>query len=88
MPKALLEALACGLLCVGTDVEGINEVIKDGDNGILAEGIDAKALCKAMIMIQNEDVQKKILENIDNEQKINSLETIVDKEWQKILEIM
>lgn len=88
MPKALLEALACGLLCVGTDVEGINEVIKDGDNGILAEGIDAKALCKAMIMIQNEDVQKKILENIDNEQKINSLETILDKEWQKILEIM
>lgn len=35
MPKTLLEAMACGMPCVGTNVPGINEVIQDGNNGIL-----------------------------------------------------
>jgi glycosyltransferase involved in cell wall biosynthesis len=34
-PKALLEAMACAMPCIGTDVQGINEVIVDGKNGIL-----------------------------------------------------
>src|SRR3972149_402807 len=38
MPKALIEAMACGLVCIGTDVEGINEIIRDGENGFLAGG--------------------------------------------------
>lgn len=36
MPKALLEAMACGCVCVGADVPGVNEVITDGVNGLLA----------------------------------------------------
>jgi len=36
-PKSLLEAMACGLLCIGTNVEGIREVIKDNDNGLLCD---------------------------------------------------
>ena len=36
MPKALLEAMACGCLCLGADVPGVNEVIEDGVNGFLA----------------------------------------------------
>jgi glycosyltransferase involved in cell wall biosynthesis len=34
-PKALLEAMSCALPCIGTDVEGIREVIQDGKNGLL-----------------------------------------------------
>lgn len=48
MPKTLLEAMACGVVCVGTDVDGINEVIQDGVDGFLAQGVDAEAICAAL----------------------------------------
>lgn len=36
-PKSLLEAMACGLACIGTDVSGIKECIKHGWNGVLID---------------------------------------------------
>jgi L-malate glycosyltransferase len=35
MPNALLEAMACGCCCIGSDAGGIPEVIVHGDNGFL-----------------------------------------------------
>lgn len=35
LPKTLLEAMSTGISCIGTDVEGIREVIKHEENGIL-----------------------------------------------------
>ncbi|MCL4235825.1 MAG: glycosyltransferase, partial [Deltaproteobacteria bacterium] len=34
-PKALIEAMACGLACAGADVEGIREVLTDDETGLL-----------------------------------------------------
>jgi glycosyltransferase involved in cell wall biosynthesis len=48
MPKSLLEAMACGLVCIGTDVEGINQIIEDGVNGYLAKGTGPQALTEAI----------------------------------------
>jgi glycosyltransferase involved in cell wall biosynthesis len=35
-PKALIEAMSCGCVCVGTDVEGIRDVLAHGVTGLLA----------------------------------------------------
>lgn len=45
-PKALLEAMACGLVCVGTPVEGIRDIIIHGQNGYLSAGINGDELRK------------------------------------------
>lgn len=36
-PKVLLEAMSCGLPCIGTNVEGIASLIKDGETGLLCD---------------------------------------------------
>ena len=36
-PKALIEAMSCGLPCIGSNVEGIRGVIVDGETGVLCE---------------------------------------------------
>ncbi len=46
--SALLEALAAGLPAVATDVTGIREVLRTGENGLLVPSGDAEALARAM----------------------------------------
>lgn len=84
MPKALLEAMACGLICVGTNVEGINEVIKDEYNGVIANEINADSISRAVIKALNIEIQKKIYRNLDKEIQNHSLRMIVEKEWEVI----
>ena len=48
MPKALLEAMACGLVCIGNNASGINEVIDDGVTGYLSAGPSAGELAEAI----------------------------------------
>ena len=55
MPKSLIEAMACGLVCIGTDVQGINEIIQHGVNGYLSRGTDAKSLYQTIEEAMNSD---------------------------------
>src|SRR5215471_4775206 len=48
LPKALLEAAACGLPIVTTDAVGCREVVQYGDNGLLVPVGDAQALADAL----------------------------------------
>ncbi|MGB2661348.1 MAG: glycosyltransferase family 4 protein [Candidatus Omnitrophota bacterium] len=47
MPNAVLEAMACGLPCMVTDVEGNNELVREGENGLLVPPKDPLALAAA-----------------------------------------
>ena len=47
----LLEAMACKVLCVGTRVGGVPEVIRDGIDGLLVEYKDARSLARSMIKL-------------------------------------
>lgn len=48
IPKALLEAAACGKPIVTTDAPGCREVVVSGENGLLIPPRDAVALAKAL----------------------------------------
>lgn len=49
MPKALIEGMACGCLCIGTNVTGINEIILDGKTGLLAKDTTDKEIEKVIL---------------------------------------
>ena len=48
LPKALLEAAACGLPLIATDIPGCRPVVHDGENGILVPVRDAASLASAI----------------------------------------
>jgi len=51
LPLTLLEALAHGKPVVATNIDGISEVIKNGENGILVNKESPKELAKAMLRV-------------------------------------
>lgn len=48
LPMAVLEAAACALPAVATNVPGTGEAIMDGETGLLAPAADASALARSM----------------------------------------
>lgn len=90
MPKALIEGMACGAICIGTNVSGINEVIK-GDVGILADDISVESLSnafdKAFGLSSEEEVavKKKGSKYIDDN---FTLKSVVEKEETIFRELM
>lgn len=54
LPKTLIEAAACGLPMITTDVPGCREVVRDGIDGLLVPARDAAALAAAIARLQDD----------------------------------
>jgi glycosyltransferase involved in cell wall biosynthesis len=48
LPKALLEAAACGRPMIATDVPGCREIVREDETGLLVPAKDATALADAI----------------------------------------
>jgi len=80
-PKSLLEAMSCGLSCIGADVQGINEIIKHKENGYLC-GTSAESIKNAITdLLTDKSLQRKISYNARKTiLEVFSLEKVLYKE--------
>ncbi|HEX5131366.1 MAG TPA: glycosyltransferase family 4 protein [Candidatus Krumholzibacteria bacterium] len=61
MPRALLEAAACGRPLVATDVPGCRDLVRPGDNGLLVPLHDAAALAGALVRLaEDHDLRRRM----------------------------
>jgi glycosyltransferase involved in cell wall biosynthesis len=61
MPGTLMEAMATGVPVVGTDVGGTNELVVDGESGLLVPAYDPPALARALArLLDDPDLRARI----------------------------
>jgi glycosyltransferase involved in cell wall biosynthesis len=59
MPNALLEAMACGIPCIGSDIPGIRDVLEDSEYGLLVPAGDQEKLAQAIQYYLQEPIKAK-----------------------------
>ena len=80
-PKALIEAMASGCACIATKVNGNEELIDEGVNGLLAEPKNSLSLVVAIQnILDDSDLRFKLGENAVKSAKEFSLEKTLHKE--------
>ena len=62
-PKTLLEAMACGCAVIGTDVSGINTVIKNNINGLLVPKNHLSIRCSINMLMNSRNLRLFLSEN-------------------------
>ncbi|MGD1991909.1 MAG: glycosyltransferase family 4 protein [Anaerolineae bacterium] len=61
MPNTVLEAMACGLPIIASDVQGSDELVEPGKNGYLVPVRDAKAMAQAiLLLVENEHERRRM----------------------------
>jgi glycosyltransferase involved in cell wall biosynthesis len=78
MPNALLEAMGYGLPVIATGVQGVDEIIRDGENGILIPLDNPKAVADAILRLLNNPeerrrIGKAALETIEKEYTLDKM---------------
>ena len=54
IPNVMVEAMACGVPVVGTDVSGLPELVVSGENGILVPPEDPESVAEALARLYRE----------------------------------
>ena len=85
LSNALLEAMMLELACVSTECAGSDEVIVNGENGLLVPVGDENALEKAIVsLIENESLRDKISANGKKSVEKFKTENIINL-WAKVI---
>jgi len=63
MPISLIEAMATSLPVVGTDVDGIRDVVRNGENGFVVPLDDTKELEKKLLTLLSDETLRKAMGN-------------------------
>ncbi len=88
LPMVMLEAGACGLPAVATDVPGTREVIADGKNGWLAPAGDPQALAAAMARLIRAPIEERRAMGERARQRVADrfrLDNVLDR-WERLYE--
>lgn len=88
-PKALLEAMSCGLPCIGSDVEGIQQEIRHGGNGYLCR-TSPESIADAIETVLNDDALQVELGRRARQYVVENyaLETILQKELEVLKDVL
>ena len=89
LPKTLLEAMSCGCACIGTDVEGIREVLSNGVTGVLCT-TDESSIMESIDSVFNDDslrvkLGKAASSTIDKTYSLNKVLELEKQVYQKVL---
>jgi glycosyltransferase involved in cell wall biosynthesis len=61
IPVAIMEAMACGLPVVATNITGIPELVLDGKTGILVESKDVNGMARALLSLyENPELRREM----------------------------
>jgi glycosyltransferase involved in cell wall biosynthesis len=88
LPMVLLEAGACGVPAVATDVPGTREVVSDGVNGFLGEAGDPYSMGDAMTRLMSIPAEERHAMGERARQRVIaefSLETVLNR-WERLYE--
>lgn len=86
LSNALLEGMMMGLPCVSTNCAGSDEVITDGENGLLINVGDGEALTKAMRkLIEDEELARSMGKKARESTEKFAVNNIIDS-WREVIE--
>lgn len=82
-PKALIEAMTYGCACIASDVPGNNDLITNGENGLLTPAGDSVSLSKAIIkLLENESLRAKLAKSAKEKAKQFNWDIVVENDLQ------